>query len=148
MHQEDDSTVISPDAGRFRVARDGDTRVARSDHFIGHVVIEAFGAALGSDQITVHAVTFFDGARTRPHMHVGDLVLYFVNGPGVVSVDGGDEVVVAPGTFVLLPAGVVHMHGGQKGANVLQLAIESDHGVTFDIECPEAWLKFVFPQPG
>jgi quercetin dioxygenase-like cupin family protein len=136
--------AIPANPSRFRAAQAGQIREGTRDHFIGRAIINPLGPVLGTEQITVHAVTFCDGARTRPHKHVGDLLLYFADGQGMVAVDGGEDVVVEPGTFVMLPAEVVHMHGGVAGADVLQLAIEADHGITFDVDCPDAWRDYVW----
>lgn len=54
---------------------------------------------------------FFDaGARTLPHTHSTDQLLYFIEGVGVVGTQG-DTQVHTPGGMAFIPAGEWHWHG-------------------------------------
>ncbi|MPZ99622.1 MAG: cupin domain-containing protein [Dehalococcoidia bacterium] len=63
-----------------------------------------------SDHLSATVVQFGPGARTRPHTHTSDQLLYIVAGIGKVG-DTEGEHVVSVGDSVLIPAGTEHWHG-------------------------------------
>jgi 4-carboxymuconolactone decarboxylase len=71
----------------------------------------------------VVAVAFDRGARTRPHTHTHDQFLYFVEGDGFVHIAGADEQRVSPGTIMVVPSGILHMHGATGDGPCLHLAM-------------------------
>lgn len=74
--------------------------------------------------LTVSLVHFAAGARTRPHRHSGDQVLYITSGIGRVGA-GAQEHTVAAGDCVVIPAGEVHWHGaGDTGSPVSHLQVQ------------------------
>jgi quercetin dioxygenase-like cupin family protein len=97
-------------------------------------------SSLGTDELKINAVYLDAGARFRPHWHPFDQVLYYIRGTGIVAVDGGDDVIVPEGHYVLLPANVPHMHGCAADAPALQLSMMRDTQTDFDTcPVPAAW---------
>lgn len=79
--------------------------------------------AEGGKDVSVSMVQFAAGARTRPHRHTSDQVLYVVAGIGKVGA-GGEEHVVGPGDCVTIPAGEEHWHGAaDTGSPMSHLSI-------------------------
>ena len=80
--------------------------------FIGGLpTARRISAALGTEHVQVNVLRFDAGTRSKPHSHSRDQLLYYVSGRGVVAIGGGEDEFVEEGEFVLLPAGVAHMHG-------------------------------------
>lgn len=98
--------------------------------------------ALGTDALHINAVYLDAGSRSRPHTHSYDQVLLYVSGAGVVAVDGEDDVRVECGEFVLLPAGVVHMHGATDDGPACHISLMRDVDMDFDCTVPEAWARW------
>jgi quercetin dioxygenase-like cupin family protein len=86
-------------------------RLSSSAQIIGGGQVLPISPALGTDELKVNAVYLEAGSRFRPHGHPFDQILYYESGTGVVAVDGGPDVIVPTGHYVLLPANKVHMHG-------------------------------------
>ena len=63
-----------------------------------------------SRDFNVNLVQFAPGARTVPHRHTSDQVLYVVSGIGKVGADG-EEHVISTGDTVVIPADTEHWHG-------------------------------------
>lgn len=63
-----------------------------------------------SRDFSASVVQFAPGARTKPHRHTSDQVLYVVAGIGKVG-DADGEHVISAGDAVLIPAGTDHWHG-------------------------------------
>jgi quercetin dioxygenase-like cupin family protein len=73
--------------------------------------------------LSVSIVQFAAGARTRPHRHSGDQVLYVVSGIGKVGT-GSEEHVVAVGDCIIIPANEEHWHGaGDTGSPMSHVTI-------------------------
>jgi quercetin dioxygenase-like cupin family protein len=99
--------------------------------------------AIGMPYIEINILYVDAGSRSRPHRHDVEQVLYFLEGPGVVAVDGGADELVEQGSFVLIPAGATHMHGApdsNPAAYVSHIAME--HESDFDIPIPPAWRAY------
>lgn len=99
-------------------------------------------AALGTEDLVVNVLFFEPGARSRPHSHSHDQVLYYAGGTGVVAVDGGEDQLVQTGEFVLLPGGVPHMHGASDGEAACHLSLMSVVDTDFDCPIPPQWEKW------
>ena len=82
------------------------------------------GALAGyGDQITVANVQFAPGARTVPHRHSSDQVLFVTAGIGRVGNAQGEQA-LGVGDAVMIPAGEVHWHGaGDSGSPFAHLSI-------------------------
>ncbi len=89
----------------------------------GQVWGRALATRANSDQVSLQIVQFAAGAKTRPHTHSRDQLLYVVSGIGKVGADG-EERTVSAGDFVLIPAGEVHWHGAaDTGSPMSHIAI-------------------------
>jgi uncharacterized cupin superfamily protein len=79
---------------------------------------KAVGAALGVRGFGVYQVELPPGAQTVPHDHSDDGaedVYAAIRGSGVVVVDG-EEIAIAPGTFVAVtPESTRHVRAGENG---------------------------------
>jgi quercetin dioxygenase-like cupin family protein len=109
-----------------RVARP--RRDAPAEWFEGRVEIEPIheNRETGLRQGRVH---FHDGAHTRWHLHVGDQVLYFVEGRGMAEDTGGTRLDCAPGDIVHVPPGTRHRHGAQPGSDAVHIAITQGESI-------------------
>jgi quercetin dioxygenase-like cupin family protein len=97
-------------------------RAAPAEWFEGRVEMEPIheNRETGVRQGRVH---FHDGAHTRWHLHVGDQVLYFVEGRGMAEDAGGTRLECNPGDIVAVPHGTRHRHGAQPGQSAVHIAI-------------------------
>jgi quercetin dioxygenase-like cupin family protein len=109
----------------------------------GRALVHELSPALPTEQVRVNAVFFDPGSRFRPHRHGYDQVLYYASGTGVVAVDGGDDVLVPAGSSVVLPAGVLHMHGCTGEGPAMHISVMVDSETDFDLPCPDAWRKWI-----
>ncbi len=117
-------------------------RISSAGNLVGAATVHRVSPALGTDQVKVNAIYFEPGSRFRPHRHPYDQVLYYAYGTGVVAVDGGDDVLVPPGQYVLLSANVVHMHGCTGDGPALQISIMREVETNFDVPYPASWEKW------
>lgn len=110
--------------------------------FHGRAEIRNVSEAAGTEETKVRHVAFEAGARSRPHAHPFDQLLYFLQ-PGIVAVDGGDDVLIEAGEVVVLPANVPHMHGACEGAPSAHLSIMREIGSTeYDVPMPAGWERY------
>ncbi len=119
-----------------------ESRSSSAGNLVGAATVHRVSPALGTDEVKVNAIYFEAGSRFRPHRHPYDQVLYYAYGTGLVAVDGGDDVVVPPGQYVLLPANVVHMHGCTDDGPALQISIMREVETNFDVPYPDSWEKW------
>ena len=88
---------------------------------------------LGKD-FSFGIVQFGAGARTKPHRHSSDQLLYVVSGIGKVGA-GGEEHVISAGDFVMIPAGEDHWHGAaDTGSPMSHIAITTAASTTEVLE--------------
>jgi quercetin dioxygenase-like cupin family protein len=99
-------------------------------NFTGLVRLQNLHSATGATSVEALIVHFPAGARTRPHTHPGEQILHFVRGSGFVHLAGEDEQRVPEGGVVIVPAGVVHMHGATGDGPVVHVAIRAANGAT------------------
>src|SRR5947199_1583711 len=67
---------------------------------------------------------FFDrGARTIPHIHEADQVLYFVEGEGIVATERERRVLRA-GEIAVIPGGRWHWQGASGASDSCQISIK------------------------
>lgn len=90
--------------------------------FVGDVATQNLVAEGEADLLRVTAVTFEDGARNRWHRHTTDQVLVVTAGRGIVATEA-EEVSVAVGDVVFVPAGERHWHGAEPGEAFTHLSI-------------------------
>lgn len=128
-----------------------ETPTADPARFAGHATIHHIARALGTGEVRVNVLFFDAGARTRPHAHPYDQLLYYTQGVGVVAQDGGEDQRIEEGEFVLLPAGRVHMHGAASDGPAVHISImcQSDNAAdhnrpvsNWNMSVPEAWRRW------
>jgi quercetin dioxygenase-like cupin family protein len=97
----------------------------------------------GSQDFEIYAVFFDAGSRTRPHTHPGEQYLYFLRGNGFVHVEGEEEQRVEEGGIVVVPAGVVHMHGALDAGPLCHIATRPANGPTDWVPpVPDEWQQY------
>jgi quercetin dioxygenase-like cupin family protein len=117
-------------------------RESDPSQFIGKARIHSVSEAMGTEQTKVRYVVFEPGARSRPHTHPFDQLLHYLQ-PGIVAIDGSDDIPVAAGEVVLLPAGVPHMHGATPDAPSSHLSIMRDiQSSDFAVPIPPHWQRY------
>ena len=89
---------------------------------------------LGAGTLIANMLCFPAGARSRPHTHDTDQIVIFTEGPGIVAVDGGEDVLVDVGDWVRLPANVPHMHGAPAQTPAAHISL-MPNGHTNDFAC-------------
>jgi quercetin dioxygenase-like cupin family protein len=115
-------------------------------YFVGNVHVQVVHRpAPGEGGFEVVAVFFDAGARNRPHTHTTDQLLYFVEGSGFVHVAGAEEQHAGPGTMMVVPAGVVHMHGATAKEPIVHIAMRpAGAGSRWDFDdLPDGWERWV-----
>jgi quercetin dioxygenase-like cupin family protein len=109
----------------------------------GRVEVHEIYRALDTETCILNVLFFDAGQRSRPHTHDADQIIYFLDGPGVVAFDGGQDRLVQPGVFVMLPAGIAHMHGAPDANAATHISImPPGHVNDFDCPIPEQWRRF------
>jgi quercetin dioxygenase-like cupin family protein len=96
--------------------------------FAGNVYQQPLVTAGDTDDATVTAVWFENGARTRPHVHDADQTLHVVEGTCVVA-DEHDRRHLGVGEMAFVRKGQWHWHGAAKGTDACHLSIKKE-GVT------------------
>jgi quercetin dioxygenase-like cupin family protein len=116
------------------------------DRFHGAVKVQQLLET--TEAIRVQAVFFKDGARTKPHVHVNDQVLYCVDGDAVVGVAEGDSANsqitrLRPGDTVRVPRGTWHWHGASSGIDMCHLSMNmyDEHDRWTDLPQKD-WAEF------
>jgi quercetin dioxygenase-like cupin family protein len=110
--------------------------------FTGRVRMQNLAAAGGTDELDYLAVHFGAGAHTRPHTHATDQVLCFVQGSGFVWLAGEERQLVEEGHVVVIPAGVVHMHGATDDEAICHLAVRAPGPTDWSPPVPDEWRAF------
>ncbi len=119
-------TTAKPDRSQARPAN-------HPEWFDGQVHMQPLVAADRSQELDVVAVFFADGARTIPHVHATDQVLYVVSGECVVADDSGRRR-LGPGELVLLPAHRWHWHGAAPGQPMCHVSIRQPGPTDWTVE--------------
>jgi len=127
----------------FRIDETNAAPVAEPANFTGRVRMQRVSDEGGSEDFEIYVVYFDAGSRTRPHTHPGEQILVFVRGNGFVHLIGEDEQRVPEGGIVVVPAGVLHMHGALDGEPVTHVATRASNGPTdWDPEVPPEWQQY------
>ncbi|MFC1982672.1 cupin domain-containing protein [Chloroflexota bacterium] len=110
----------------MKVIKDTDVEriEAPKENFIGQGYLQwVINDEKVSKQLQIAIVTFTPGARTKDHIHhTSDQVLYVLEGRGILSSDGSEEV-VGPGTIIHIPMGERHWHGTRKDTSFTHISI-------------------------
>ena len=99
-------------------------------NFTGRVRIQNLAKEGGATKLEMLAVFFESGAHTRPHTHPSEQVLHVAYGNGFVQLAGEDRQRIPEGSIVVIPGGVVHMHGATDEEPICHLAIRAADGPT------------------
>jgi quercetin dioxygenase-like cupin family protein len=99
-------------------------------NFAGRVRLQNLAEQGGAGKLELLAVHFDPGAHTRPHTHPSEQVLFFVRGSGFVWFPGEERQRVPEGGIVVVPAGVVHMHGATDDGPICHVALRAADGPT------------------
>ena len=114
---------------------------APAENFVGHVRMQKLAEAGGMGKVELLAVFFEAGAHTRPHTHPSEQMLYFARGSGFVQFAGEERQHVAQGGIVVIPGGVLHMHGATEGEAICHVALRAADGPTdwAPEDVPDEW---------
>ncbi|MEA3216634.1 MAG: hypothetical protein QOJ19_2790 [Acidimicrobiia bacterium] len=103
-------------------------RPAPAEWFDGHVEMEPI-LDLPDRGLRQGRVHFHDGARTHWHLHLGDQVLYFVEGRGMAEDAEGTTLECTAGDIVHVPPGTRHRHGAAEGHSAVHIAITAGESI-------------------
>jgi quercetin dioxygenase-like cupin family protein len=115
------------------------------DNFTGRVRMQNLAKEGGADKLEMLAVFFDAGAHTRPHTHPSEQVLQFVQGDGFVWLAGEERQRIPEGSIVVVPGGIVHMHGATEKGAICHIALRAADGPTdWSPEgVPEEWQQYL-----
>ena len=110
-------------------------------NFTGRVRMQNLAREGGATKLELLAVHFDTGAHTRPHTHPSEQVLFFARGSGFVWLAGGERQPVDEGGIVVVPGGIVHMHGATEDGPIVHIALRAADGPTnwAPADVPEDW---------
>jgi quercetin dioxygenase-like cupin family protein len=125
----------------YRVDESQAVPAPEPQNFAGRVRMQNLHQAAGMAKLELLAVHFDAGAHTRPHTHPSEQVLHFVRGSGFVQLAGEERQRVAEGGIVVVPGGVVHMHGATDDEPICHVAFRAADGPTnwAPADVPEDW---------
>jgi quercetin dioxygenase-like cupin family protein len=114
-------------------------------NFTGRVRMQNLARDGGATRLELLAVHFDAGAHTRPHTHPSEQVLFFVRGGGFVWLAGGERQRVDEGGIVVVPGGVVHMHGATEEGPICHMALRAADGPTdwAPADVPADWRQYL-----
>ena len=125
----------------LRLDKADEFKATHPEHFIGEVRTKDLTRQAGLAGVEVLAVYFGAGARTRPHVHQTEQLLYFVRGSGFVVFPGHDEQIVEEGSVVIVPACELHMHGA-NARPTCHLAAKLPSKTNWKPHVPSDWRQF------
>ena len=117
----------------LRPDRDKAKPAAHPEYFEGHVLMQSLVGPDTSRELEVLAVFFEHGARTTPHTHTTDQLLYVHSGTCLVD-DGTGRREFAAGSYILLPAHRWHWHGAAPGQTMCHLSIRQPGPTDWTVE--------------
>jgi quercetin dioxygenase-like cupin family protein len=114
-------------------------------NFTGRVRMQNLAREGGAGKLELLAVHFDAGVHTRPHTHPSEQVLSFVRGSGFVWLAGEERQLVAEGGIVVVPGGVVHMHGATEDGPISHIALRAADGPTdwAPEDVPDDWRSLL-----
>jgi len=104
----------------------------RPEYFSGTVRTQQLRRPSGEGEAELIAVFFDAGARTIPHAHEADQVLYFVEGEGIVATEQTKRILRA-GEIAVIPGGRWHWHGGTKATATCHISIKAVGPTNWDL---------------
>ena len=116
-------------------------------NFTGRVACRTWPRKAAPTKLELLAVHFDAGAHTRPHTHPSEQVLSSSRGNGFVWFPGEERQRVAEGSIVVVPAGVVHMHGATEDEPICHIALRAADGPTdwAPADVPDDWRQLLRP---
>ena len=75
-------------------------------------------------ELRIALVSFTPGARNIFHAHTFDQILYVTEGKGIIATEK-EEVIITPGTVILIPANEKHWHGATQDTSFTHLSIRA-----------------------
>jgi quercetin dioxygenase-like cupin family protein len=115
-----------------RIDRSKATRDA-TERFDGEVHVQQIVGPEESHDVAILAVFFSAGARTKPHIHAQDQVLYIHDGRGIVATET-ERHVVQSGEVVTVPAGTWHWHGATPDSAMCHLSTMKPGETNWEVE--------------
>lgn len=106
----------------MRPSRELATPHPTPEWFSGAVHVHTLNDAKTASALEILGVYFDAGARTKPHTHSTEQLLYFLEGQGVVA-DRTSRRRFGPGGMALIPAGEWHWHGAAPDRPTAHLSI-------------------------
>jgi quercetin dioxygenase-like cupin family protein len=106
----------------IRPSRESAKPHPKPDWFSGPVHVHGLNEGESGTELEILAVYFDAGARTKPHTHSTDQLLYFVEGEGIVADHEGRRI-FRPGGMAVIPAGEWHWHGATAERSTMHLSI-------------------------
>ena len=111
--------------------------------FSGPVHVQALGDEHADPDLEILAVFFDAGARTKPHTHTTDQLLYFLEDHGVVATRTGGRR-FGRGGMALIPAHEWHWHGAAPEGATAHLSIRPVGPSSWPPEVPlEDWDRYM-----
>jgi quercetin dioxygenase-like cupin family protein len=107
----------------------------KPEWFSGPVHIQTLNDAADPPGLEVFAVFFDAGARTLPHTHSTDQLLYFLDGEGIVGTSTERHVYRAGG-MAMIPAAEWHWHGATQTSPTCHLSIRPGGPSTWAPDVP------------
>ena len=101
--------------------------------FTGPVTMQTFVGMDESELFLIRQVNFPRGVRNKFHSHTIEQVLIVTEGKGIVATEA-EEVVVAPGDVIFIPAGEKHWHGAAADSAFSHLYVMSPKSKTTQLE--------------
>lgn len=95
----------------------------RAEYFSGRVRLHYLARPEEAGAAELIGVFFDVGARTIPHTHSSDQVLYILEGEGIVATEHEKRVVQA-GDIAVIPASTWHWHGATRATAMAHLSIK------------------------
>jgi quercetin dioxygenase-like cupin family protein len=125
----------------YRVDESQAVPAPEPQNFTGRVRMQNLHQASGMTKLELLAVHFDAGAHTRPHTHPSQQVLHVVKGNGFVQLAGEDRQRIPEGSIVVIPPGVVHMHGATDEEPIVHIAFRAADGPTdwAPADVPDGW---------
>jgi len=116
-----------------------------SGNFTGRVRMQNIAKEGGAGKLEMLAVFFDAGAHTRPHTHPSEQVLHVVKGNGFLWLAGEERRRIPEGSIVVVPGGVVHMHGATEEEPICHIALRAADGPTdwAPADVPEEWRDYL-----
>jgi len=110
-----------------------DPYINRSHYFDGEVNVQSLVGIDDSSEVELLAVFFDAGARTRPHIHEKDQILYFIQGKGIVATET-EKHFVSQGDVATIPARTWHWHGATRGMATCHISIRQPGRTDWEVE--------------